>query len=92
MLQTLFGYFNALKTHSVATKIDKIFTVYLTLTTLCQIGGEDFVNFWDIETQNLGKDQTLPAFPAVAALKRSRQSIDLKSSNSVIVIKTKLQF
>ena len=28
-----------------ATKIDKIFTVYLTLTTYCQIDGEDFVNF-----------------------------------------------
>ena len=28
-----------------ATKIDKIFTVNLTLTTLCQIDGEDFVNF-----------------------------------------------
>ena len=28
-----------------ATKIDKIFTVDLTFTTLCQIDGEDFVNF-----------------------------------------------
>ena len=28
-----------------ATKNDKIFTVDLTLTTLCQIDGEDFVNF-----------------------------------------------
>ena len=28
-----------------ATKIDKIFTVDLTLTTYCQIDGEDFVNF-----------------------------------------------
>ena len=28
-----------------ATKIDKIFTVYLTVTTYCQIDGEDFVNF-----------------------------------------------
>ena len=28
-----------------ATKIDEIFTVDLTLTTLCQIHGEDFVNF-----------------------------------------------
>ena len=27
------------------TKIDKIFTDNLTLTTWCQIGGEDFVNF-----------------------------------------------
>ena len=30
-----------------ATKIDKIFTVYLTLTTQCQIDGEDFFQiFW----------------------------------------------
>ena len=28
-----------------ATKIDEIFTVDLTLTTQCQIDGEDFVNF-----------------------------------------------
>ena len=27
------------------TKFDKIFTVDLTLTTYCQIDGEDFVNF-----------------------------------------------
>ena len=27
-----------------ATKIDKIFTVDLTVTTYCQIDGEDFVN------------------------------------------------
>ena len=28
-----------------ATKIDEIFTVDLTLCTMCQIDGEDFVNF-----------------------------------------------
>ena len=28
-----------------ATKIDQIFTVDLTLTTQCQIEGEDFINF-----------------------------------------------
>ena len=28
-----------------ATKIDEIFTVDLTVTTYCQINGEDFVNF-----------------------------------------------
>ena len=28
-----------------ATKIEKTFTVDLTLTTFCQIDGEDFVNF-----------------------------------------------
>ena len=28
-----------------ATKIDEIFTVDLTVTTSCQIDGEDFVNF-----------------------------------------------
>ena len=28
-----------------ATKIDKIFNVDLTLTTKCQINGEDFVQF-----------------------------------------------
>ena len=28
-----------------ATKIDKIFTVDLMVTTYCQIDGEDFVNF-----------------------------------------------
>ena len=28
-----------------ATKIDKIFTLDLTLTTQCQIDSEDFVNF-----------------------------------------------
>ena len=27
------------------TKIDEIFTVDLTVTTYCQIDGEDFVNF-----------------------------------------------
>ena len=28
-----------------ATKIDEIFTVNLTVTTYCQIDGEDFINF-----------------------------------------------
>ena len=28
-----------------ATKIDEIFTVDLTVTTYCQIDGDDFVNF-----------------------------------------------
>ena len=28
-----------------ATKIDEIFTVDLTICTMCQIAGEDFVNF-----------------------------------------------
>ena len=28
-----------------ATKIDEIFTIDLTVTTYCQIAGEDFVNF-----------------------------------------------
>ena len=28
-----------------ATKFDKIFTIYLTLYSKCQIDGEDFVNF-----------------------------------------------
>ena len=28
-----------------ATKIDKIFTIDLTITTYCQIDGEDFFNF-----------------------------------------------
>ena len=28
-----------------ATKINEIFTVDLTITTYCQIDGEDFVNF-----------------------------------------------
>ena len=28
-----------------ATKIDEIFTKVLTVTTYCQIDGEDFVNF-----------------------------------------------
>ena len=28
-----------------ATKIEEIFTVNLTVTTYCQIDGEDFVNF-----------------------------------------------
>ena len=28
-----------------ATKFEKIFTVDLTLTTYCQINGEDFINF-----------------------------------------------
>ena len=31
-----------------ATKIDKIFTVNLTVTKYCQIVGEDFVNFCDL--------------------------------------------
>ena len=29
-----------------ATKIDEIFTIDLTVTTYCQIDGEDFVNFF----------------------------------------------
>ena len=28
-----------------ATKIDKLFTVHLTLCSKCQIDGEDFINF-----------------------------------------------
>ena len=31
-----------------ATKIDEIFSVDLTVTTYCQIDGEDFVNFCDL--------------------------------------------
>ena len=31
-----------------ATKIDKIFTVNLTVTTYGQIDGEDFINFSDL--------------------------------------------
>ena len=31
-----------------ATKIDEIFIIDLTLTTYCQIGGEDFVDFCGI--------------------------------------------
>ena len=31
-----------------ATKIEKIFTVFLTLCSKCQIDGEDFVNFCDL--------------------------------------------
>ena len=31
-----------------ATKIDKIFTVDLTVTTYCQNDGEDFVNFFGL--------------------------------------------
>ena len=31
-----------------ATKIDEIFTVDFTVTTYCQIIGEDFVNFCDL--------------------------------------------
>ena len=31
-----------------ATKIDKIFDVDLTVTTHCQIDGEDFLNFCDL--------------------------------------------
>ena len=31
-----------------ATKIDEIFTVDLTVTTYCQIDGEDFVIFWGL--------------------------------------------
>ena len=31
-----------------ATKIDKIFTINLTVTTYCQIDGEDFVNFFGL--------------------------------------------
>ena len=36
-----------------ATKIDKIFTVHLTLCSKCQIDGEDFVNFYGL----LGKHE-----------------------------------
>ena len=31
-----------------ATKIDEIITVYLTLWGMCQIDGEDFINFWGL--------------------------------------------
>ena len=31
-----------------ATKNDEIFTVNFTVTTYCQIDGEDFVNFCDL--------------------------------------------
>ena len=31
-----------------ATKIDEIFTINLTVTTYCQIGGEDFINFFGL--------------------------------------------
>ena len=31
-----------------ATKINEIFTVYLTLCSKCQIDGEDFINFCDL--------------------------------------------
>ena len=37
--------FLSIKFSKKATKIDEIFTDNLTLTTLCQINGEDFVNF-----------------------------------------------
>ena len=36
-----------------ATKIDEIFTVYLTVTTYCQIDGEDFVFWKDSGLDNL---------------------------------------
>ena len=39
-----------------ATKIDKIFTIHLTVTTYCQIDGEDFVNICGL----LRKIWTLP--------------------------------
>ena len=35
-----------------ATKFDKIFTVDLTLTTYCEIDGEDFVNFCGLLRKN----------------------------------------
>ena len=46
-----------------ATKIDKIFTVDLMVTTYCQIDGEDFVNFCGLlrkrELYNEKKNQIL---------------------------------
>ena len=43
-----------------ATKIDKIFTVDLTLCSKCQIDGEDFVNFFVafFETINFNKNNS----------------------------------
>ena len=41
-----------------ATKIDEIFTFDLTVTTYCQIGGEDFVNFWGL----IRKRELYPSF------------------------------
>ena len=38
---------------NMATKIDEIFTVDLTLCSKCQIDGEDFVNFYGL----LGKHE-----------------------------------
>ena len=35
----------AIEIKFVSTKNDEIFTVDLTLTTYCQIDGEDFINF-----------------------------------------------
>ena len=43
----------------MAKKIDKIFTVDLTLCSKCQIGGEDFVNFCGLlRKHELYKDLT----------------------------------
>ena len=36
-----------------ATKIDEIFTVALTVTTYCQIDGDDFVNFCGLFVENI---------------------------------------
>ena len=39
-----------------ATKIDEIFNVDLTVTTYCQIDGEDFVNFFLAFSENVNFD------------------------------------
>ena len=36
-----------------ATKIDKIFTLDLTLSSKCQIDGEDFINFYGLPRKHV---------------------------------------
>jgi len=60
-----------------ATKIDKIFTVNLTITTYCQLDGEDFVIFFGLlrkyelylEKEKMsGENMTIEIFPTQIAI------------------------
>ena len=57
-----------------ATKINEIFTVDLTITTYCQIDGEDFVNFCGL----LGKRELYQKFllKKCAPTRNQKYSVD----------------
>ena len=64
----------------MATKIDEIFTVYLSLCSKCQIDGEDFVNFCGL----LRKHKLyLCRYPGKIGTKSTRWILELKEVQCV---------